>query len=111
MMHSTPTTVSSVQQLTCSFIAQQLFWYFALMELLLQSTRFLLEKGRPPQGSLLTKVAGFLPAPFSTYLSTLARYSVFLWAILADAGVVIFALGIASWWNTGAAQVAAHVQY
>lgn len=109
MMHSTPTTVSSVQQLTCSFIAQQLFWYFALMELLLQSTRFLLEKGRPPQGSLLTKVAGFLPAPFSTYLSTLARYSVFLWAILADAGVVIFALGIASWWNTGAAQVAAHV--
>ncbi|KAF8539928.1 hypothetical protein BDD12DRAFT_835998 [Trichophaea hybrida] len=78
----------------------QLFWYFALMELLLQSGRFLLEKGRPPQGSMLTTVAGFLPPPFSIYLSTLARYSVFLWTILADAGVVIFALGIASWWNS-----------
>jgi hypothetical protein len=70
------------------------------MELILQSGRFLLEKGRPPQGSMLTSVAEFLPPPFSIYLSTLARYSVFLWTILADAGVVIFALGIASWWNS-----------
>jgi hypothetical protein len=70
------------------------------MELLLQSTRFLLEKGRPPQGSMLTTIAGFLPQPFSTYLSTLARYSVFLWAILQDAGVVIFVLGMAAWWNS-----------
>jgi hypothetical protein len=80
--------------------SQQLFRYFALMELLLQSTRFLLEKGRPPQGSMLTTIAGFLPQPFSTYLSTLARYSVFLWAILQDAGVVIFVLGVAAWWNS-----------
>jgi len=78
----------------------QLFWYFGTMELVLQSTRFLMEKGRPPQGSMLTTVAGFLPPPFNTYLSTLARYSVFLWAILADAGVIIFALGVASWWNS-----------
>ena len=66
----------------------------------MQSGRFMLEKGRPPPGSLLTTVAGFLPPPFNFYLSTLARYSVFLWTILADAGVVIFALGIASWWNS-----------
>ncbi|KAA8905381.1 hypothetical protein FN846DRAFT_907498 [Sphaerosporella brunnea] len=78
----------------------QLFRYFALMELLLQSGRFLVEKGRPPQGSMLTTIAGFLPLPFSTYLSTLARYSVFLWTILQDAGVVIFVLGMAAWWNS-----------
>ena len=69
------------------------------MELLLQSGRFMIEKGRPPQGSWLTTAAGFLPPPFSTYLGTLARYSVFLYTILADAGVVIFVLGMASWWN------------
>ena len=70
------------------------------MELVLQSGRFLLEKGRPPQGSILTTIAGFLPAPFSTFLGTLARYSVFLWTILADIGVVIFALGMVAWWNS-----------
>lgn len=79
---------------------QQLFWYFAMMELFLQTGRFLLEKGRPPQGSWLTTIAGFLPPPFNMYLGTVARYSVFLWTILADAGVVIFALGLASWWNS-----------
>lgn len=77
-----------------------MFWYFAVMELLLQSGRFMLEKGRPPQGSMLTTVAGFLPPPFNTYLATLARYSVFLWTILADAGIVIFVLGVASQWNS-----------
>ncbi|KAI5818149.1 hypothetical protein BZA77DRAFT_386216 [Pyronema omphalodes] len=77
----------------------QLFWYFAIMELLLQSGRFILEKGRPPPGSMLTTIAGFLPMPFAGYLHTLARYSVFLWTILADAGVVIFVLGAAAWWN------------
>lgn len=70
------------------------------MELVLQSTRFLVEKGRPPQGSWLTTIAGFLPPLFSTYLTTGARYLTFFNVIMADAGVVIFVLGMAAWWNS-----------
>ncbi|TGZ82815.1 hypothetical protein EX30DRAFT_394084 [Ascodesmis nigricans] len=78
----------------------QLFWYFATMELVLQSTRFMIEKGRPPQNSMLTTIAGFIPHPFGVYLTTLARYSTFLTVMMADAGVVIFCLGMATWWNS-----------
>ncbi|KAI5800038.1 hypothetical protein EDC01DRAFT_628551 [Geopyxis carbonaria] len=78
----------------------RLFWYFATMELLLQSTRFMLEKGRPPQGSMLTTIGNFLPPPFNAYVTTLARYTVFFSTIIADAGVVIFVLGVAAWWNS-----------
>ncbi|RVD82268.1 uncharacterized protein DFL_006700 [Arthrobotrys flagrans] len=39
-----------------------LFWYFATMELLLQSTRYLLvERGGPPPGMILTTISRFLP--------------------------------------------------
>jgi len=78
----------------------QLFWYFATMELVLQSSRFLLEKGRPPQGFILTSIGEFLPPPFGTVFKTLARYSVIWTTISADIGVLVFCLGIASWWNS-----------
>ncbi|KAH8153941.1 uncharacterized protein LAJ45_01708 [Morchella importuna] len=35
----------------------QLFWYFTTMELVLQSSRFFLEKGRPPQAHGLAQLA------------------------------------------------------
>ncbi|KAL0635751.1 hypothetical protein Q9L58_005284 [Maublancomyces gigas] len=78
----------------------QLFWYFTTMELVLQSSRFFLEKGRPPPGSWLSTIGSFLPRPFSTVLTTIARYSVIWTTIMADAGVLLFCLGVFAWWNT-----------
>lgn len=78
-----------------------MFYYFSAMELLLQSGRFLLEKGKPPQGSLLTTIGNFLPPPFGTALKTMSRYSVIWNTIMADAGVVVFVLGMAHWWYGG----------
>ncbi|CUS14973.1 unnamed protein product [Tuber aestivum] len=88
--------------------APPMFWYFATMELILQSSRFFLEKverdsfylGRPPPGSWLTTIGGFLPYPFGTFLTTIARYSVIWTTLIADAGVLIFCLGMVSWWNS-----------
>jgi hypothetical protein len=80
--------------------APPLFWYFTTMELILQSSRFFLEKGRPPPGSWLTTIGGFLPHPFGTFLTTIARYSVIWTTLIADAGVLIFCLGMVSWWNS-----------
>ncbi|KAL7275571.1 hypothetical protein RUND412_001497 [Rhizina undulata] len=97
-------TGSALQRAESSNLARsekpQLFWYFTTMELVLQSSRFLLEKGRAPPGSILITIANFLPPPFGTFLSTLARYSVIWTTIMADAGVLIFCLGVAAWWNS-----------
>ncbi|KAG0636859.1 hypothetical protein HOY80DRAFT_1003123 [Tuber brumale] len=82
------------------FCLLPLFWYFTTMELILQSFRFFLEKGRPPPGSWLTTIGGFLPHPFGTFLTTIARYSVIWTTLIADAGVLIFCLGMVSWWNS-----------
>ncbi|KAG0128926.1 hypothetical protein HOY82DRAFT_621598 [Tuber indicum] len=56
--------------------------------------------GRPPPGSWLTTIGGFLPHPFGTFLTTIARYSVIWTTLIADAGVLIFCLGMVSWWNS-----------
>jgi hypothetical protein len=79
------------------------FWLFATVELLLQSTRFFLEKGRAPRDSWLGKIARYLPPPFAGYLVVLARYSVIYTMIVQDGMLIVFVLGCVAWWNSGSA--------
>lgn len=75
-----------------------LFWVFATAQLLLQSTRFLMEKEQPTTGMLNT-VAGFLPPPWGGRLKLAGRYSGIWTTLAADAMVVVFVLGVAAWWR------------
>ncbi|KAK9370800.1 hypothetical protein V1509DRAFT_614750 [Lipomyces kononenkoae] len=74
-------------------------WYFATIELLLQSTRFLIEKGRSPSKSIFTKVAGYIPPPYSSYLLLAARYTHIVTNIIQDFCLLVFLLGINAWWQ------------
>ncbi|KAK9460054.1 uncharacterized protein V1516DRAFT_678784 [Lipomyces oligophaga] len=73
--------------------------YLASIELALQSSRFMIERGRPPSKSIFTKVAGFLPAPYSNYLLLLARYTHIVTNVVTDFSLMIFVLGLASWYH------------
>ncbi|KAK9388950.1 hypothetical protein V1515DRAFT_596612 [Lipomyces mesembrius] len=75
------------------------FWYFATTELLLQSSRFLIEKGRSPSKSIFTKVAPYIPAPYSSYLLLAARYTHIVANIITDFCLFVFLLGMNAWWH------------
>jgi hypothetical protein len=77
----------------------QFFWIFATAELLLQTSRFWVERGRLPAGGWLTTTASFLPSPYRDWLGVLSRYSVIYSTIVTDALVIAFVLGCVAWWN------------
>ena len=99
---TTSFTGSNAERITTSTKAErgpQFFWMFATVELLLQSTRFFLERGRAPGGGILVTVAEFLPEPWKGYVKIGIRYSAIFTTIIADAMVIIFALGCVAWWR------------
>jgi hypothetical protein len=73
------------------------FWIFATAEVLLQTSRFFLEKGRVQQGGIMGMVMGFLPEPFKGYLALISRYSRIWTTVSGDAMVCIFVLGVCAW--------------
>ena len=75
------------------------FWLFATAELLLQSTRFFLERGKTSQGGMLAMASNFLPEPYKGYLALISRYSGIYTTIVQDAMVVVFVLGAVAWWG------------
>ena len=77
------------------------FWAFATAELVLQSTRFFLERGRISQGGLLGTVGGLLPEPYKGYVALVSRYSSIYTTVVEDAMVVVFVLGVVAWWRGG----------
>ncbi|KAL5118931.1 hypothetical protein ACEQ8H_003060 [Pleosporales sp. CAS-2024a] len=79
------------------------FYLFATFEVVMQSSRYLIEKGQLQAGGMLTTVVAILPPPWSNYLRTLGRYSVIWTTVVSDAMVVVFVLGAASWWKGAAA--------
>ena len=78
-----------------------LFWAFATVELVLQSTRYFLEKGRTESGlgSMMGIASSILPKPWGDYLRLIARYSGIWSTIVEDACVLIFMVGVVSWWK------------
>jgi len=86
---------SSGQELSSSSI--QFFWIFATAEVLLQTSRFYMEKSRVQQGGVMGMVMGFLPEPWKGYLTLATRYGRIWTTVSGDAMVCVFVLGICSW--------------
>lgn len=75
------------------------FYLFATFEVVLQSSRYFIEKGQLQGSGILSTVAGILPPPYGGYVRTIGRYSVIYSTIVSDAMVVVFVLGATSWWR------------
>jgi hypothetical protein len=78
------------------------FYLFATFEVVLQSSRYFIEKGQLQGGGILSTVAGVLPEPYAGYVRTAGRYSVIYSTVVSDAMVVVFILGATSWWKGAA---------
>ncbi len=82
--------------------AARLFPVFATAELLLQGTRYFLESsgriGPKMQPGLFGVVAGFLPPPWNGYVKLVGRYRGIWGTVVEDGAVVIFVIGLVSWW-------------
>ena len=78
------------------------FYLFATFEVVLQSSRYFIEKGQLQGSGILSTIGGILPAPYSGYVRTIGRYSVIYSTVVSDAMVVVFVLGASSWWRGAA---------
>jgi len=87
---------SSVSMSTSS-ASVHFFWIFATVELILQSSRFFMEKGRVQQGGVMGMIMGFLPEPYAGYLALLSRYSRIWTTTSGDGMVCVFVLGVCAW--------------
>jgi hypothetical protein len=76
------------------------FWIFATAEVLLQTSRFFVEKGRVQQGTIMGIITGFLPEPYKGYLALVSRYSRIWTTVSADAMALVFVLGACAWWRS-----------
>ncbi|KAF2834631.1 hypothetical protein M501DRAFT_1000080 [Patellaria atrata CBS 101060] len=80
-------------------VGKRLFWLFATAELVLQSTRFFLERGELRSEGLLGSLSRMLPEPWSGWIRVVGRYGVIWRTVVGDAMVVVFVLGMWAWWN------------
>jgi hypothetical protein len=92
-------TASQYQSENGGSFGQRLFYLFATAEVVLQSSRFFLERGQLPQSGILGTLSQILPQPYGGYLRVVGRYSVIYTTVVADAMVVVFVLGMMAWWN------------
>lgn len=83
----------------------RLFYMFATAELVLQSSRYFVEKGQLQGGGMLATIAnsGLVPEPWGGYIRTLGRYSVIWQTLVGDAMIIVFVLGLLAWWKGMAA--------
>jgi hypothetical protein len=77
------------------------FYIFATAELVLQTSRYFVEKGQLQGGGILATIAnsGFVPEPYAQLIKTIGRYSTIYTTIVSDAMVVVFVLGAIAWWK------------
>ncbi|KAN0112936.1 hypothetical protein V8E51_005887 [Hyaloscypha variabilis] len=77
------------------------FYLFATAEVILQSSRFYLEKGKGEQSGWVGMVMGFLPEPWKGYLAWIMRYSRIWTTVSGDVMVLVFVLGVCAWLRGG----------
>ena len=77
------------------------FYIFGTAELVLQTSRYFVEKGQLQGGGILATIAnsGFVPEPYAQLIRTVWRYSTIYTTIVSDAMVVVFVLGTVAWWK------------
>ncbi|KAK5131135.1 hypothetical protein LTR08_001283 [Meristemomyces frigidus] len=82
-----------------------LFTLFITAELVLQGSRFVLEKGQLQGSGWLATVAnsGFVPEPYAQVLRTGGRWLGIAKSVVSDALVVVFVFGVLAWWSGSAA--------
>ncbi|KAL7416801.1 hypothetical protein BDY24DRAFT_378294 [Mrakia frigida] len=76
------------------------FWAFVTLSLILQTTRLLLFRSRPPPSSLLSLLSPFLafiPPNLKNYIFTASRYISMLTQFAQDLSLLVFAFGVARW--------------
>ena len=93
------TTPSEVVAGSNDHFASRLFLYFATVEVVLQSSRFFIEKGQLPGSGIMSSLGRMLPEPWAGWVRLIGRYSVIYTTLLADAMVVVFVLGVVAWWR------------
>lgn len=79
--------------------ASRLFLYFATVEVVLQTSRYFVEKGQLPPSGLMGALSRLLPEPYAGYVRLAGRYSVIWTTLVADVMVVVFVLGVVAWWK------------
>lgn len=79
----------------------KLFYLFATVELILQSSRYFLEKGQLMGSGWIATIAnsGLVPEPWAGYIRVFGRYSVIWQTIVGDAVTIVFVLGALAWWR------------
>ena len=83
-------------------VGPRLFYLFATAEVVLQTTRYFIDKGRLPPSGLLGKIVQFLPEPWAGYVRVVNRYGVMYTTVVSDALLVVFVLGVVAWWGGSA---------
>lgn len=93
--------LSRSNSLEGSDFGPRLFYMFATAEVVLQSSRYFMEKGRLQGSGWLATIAnsGLVPQPWSNFISMAGRYAVIWQTVVADAMVIVFVLGCLAWWN------------
>jgi hypothetical protein len=84
-----------------SEVGSRLFFWFASVEVVLQSSRFFMERGQLRSGGMLGTIARILPEPYAGYVRVVGRYWTIFATVVSDALVIVFALGAVAWWNGG----------
>jgi hypothetical protein len=87
-----------------SSFGSRLFFWFATVEVVLQSSRFVMEKGQVASTGMFGTLTKLLPEPWAGYLRIIWRYSVIGTTVISDGLVLVFVLGVLAWWNSGVAQ-------
>ena len=80
---------------------QHFFYLFATFEVVLQSSRYFIERGQLQGSGILSSIGSMLPEPYAGYVRVIGRYSVIYSTVVSDAMVIVFVLGAASWWRGG----------
>lgn len=79
---------------------RNVFWAFATAELVLQSSRFFLERGGGSQLSgWMGIVANVVPEPYRGWLMLALRYSGIWSTVVEDGMVIVFVVGVVAWWK------------
>ena len=87
-------------------LGPRLFVIFTSVELVLQSTRYFVERGQLQGGGMFASIvnSGFIPEPYANYIRVAGRYITIARTIFTDVMVIVFVLGCMAWWKGLAAE-------
>ncbi|KAF2214628.1 hypothetical protein CERZMDRAFT_105202 [Cercospora zeae-maydis SCOH1-5] len=82
-------------------LGPRLFVIFTSAELVLQSTRYFVERGQLQGGGMFASIvnSGVIPEPYANYIRVAGRYITIARTIFTDVMVIVFVLGCMAWWK------------